>query len=158
MLLRAMTEGHAREVSTWRYPAPYDIYDMGPWELVLEKGWGLGDPEARAKEMLAAVEPSGGLLAYLRLSWHHDRWMLGVGLHPTRCGQGLGAQVVQLGMYEHLRRSPGRSLWLEVRDWNRRAIRCYEKAGFVQQGRLERVTGIGPGTFVTMHFPPLEMR
>lgn len=154
MKLTPMSETQARAICTWSYTPPYNIYDMGPWDLVIERGWTIGDPEVRAREMLAVVDDEDLLLAYVRLSEDQGRWMLGIGLHPQQCGRGLGLAATALAVREHQERAPGASLWLEVRDWNLRAIRCYEKAGFEVVDTVERVTGIGPGTFVVMRRVP----
>ncbi len=130
---------------------------MGPWELVVEKGWALGKAQVRQREMLAVLDAQDCLMAYLRLSTHQrDGNVMGIGLHPDRCGRGLGAAVVELGVREHRRRLPGQPLWMEVRRWNTRAIRCYQRAGFRIVGQVDRVTPPGPGTFVVMRYaePP----
>ena len=46
---------------------------------------------------------------------------------------------------------PGKPMYLEVRTWNTRAVRCYEKAGFRVVGKpVKRVTLSGEGTFYHM--------
>ena len=46
---------------------------------------------------------------------------------------------------------PGKPLYLEVRTWNERAVRCYQKAGFVIDGDIiEQETYIGRSTFYRM--------
>jgi len=46
---------------------------------------------------------------------------------------------------------PGKPMYLEVRTWNTRAVRCYEKAGFRVVGEpVKRVTHSGEGTFYHM--------
>ena len=46
---------------------------------------------------------------------------------------------------------PGKPLYLEVRTWNTRAVRCYEKSGFHSVGDpIEQTTPIGKGTFFHM--------
>ena len=46
---------------------------------------------------------------------------------------------------------PGKPLYLEVRTWNTRAVRCYEKAGFRIDGEpVHRTTAAGEGTFYRM--------
>lgn len=150
LTLAPLDEPRARAVATWRYPAPWDVYDMGPWERVIAEGWALGDPDGRGAELLAVLDASGAMIAYLRFGVQEGVRMLGVGLHPDRCGHGLGPPVVELGWQEHRRRHPGEPLLLEVRSWNTRAIRCYARAGFAPDGELTRVTALGPGHFVRM--------
>ncbi len=148
--LAPLSEALAREVCTWRYPPPHDIYGMGPWEYAVAEGWGPADPGQREQDFLAVLDAEDTLVAFLRLSHHHGRPTLGIGLHPDRCGQGLGPAVVELGWLEHQRRHPGEPLWLELRDWNQRAQRCYARAGFVAVDTVDRVTPLGPGRFVVM--------
>lgn len=46
---------------------------------------------------------------------------------------------------------PNKPLYLEVRTWNTRAVKYYEKAGFRIDGQAyELTTGIGTGTFYRM--------
>jgi ribosomal-protein-alanine N-acetyltransferase len=46
---------------------------------------------------------------------------------------------------------PGKPMYLEVRTWNTRAVRCYEKAGFRVVGEpVKRVMLSGEGTFYHM--------
>lgn len=46
---------------------------------------------------------------------------------------------------------PGKLLYLEVRTWNCRAIRCYQKAGFTIDGDvIHQKTNAGEGAFYRM--------
>ncbi len=54
-----MSEAHARSICTWCYPPPYEIYDTGPWALVVENGWTLGHAR-RAREMLSDTSETRG--------------------------------------------------------------------------------------------------
>ena len=46
---------------------------------------------------------------------------------------------------------PGKPLYLEVRTWNARAVRCYEKAGFRIVGEpIRQTTSAGDGVFYHM--------
>ena len=43
---------------------------------------------------------------------------------------------------------PGKPLYLEVRTWNTRAVRCYQKAGFRIDGEpIRQTTSLGEGLF-----------
>ncbi len=154
MQATGMSEAHARVICTWSYAPPYDVYSMGPWSLVVERSWTLADETQRACEMLSLVDEAGTLVGYLRLHEQDGRWLVGVGLAPTRCGEGLGAAAVALAVREHQRRAPGATLWLEVRDWNVRAIRCYERAGFEVVERVAREAETGRGVFAVMRRTP----
>ena len=48
---------------------------------------------------------------------------------------------------------PNKPLYLEVRTWNIRAVKCYQKAGFRIDGQAyELTTGIGTGTLTVYLF------
>ena len=77
--------------------------------------------------------------------------MIGIGVAPEYCGRGYGREMLETtcGLSEKM--FPGKPLYLEVRTWNARAVRCYEKAGFVIDGEpFTQRTGLGEGTFYRM--------
>ena len=46
---------------------------------------------------------------------------------------------------------PGKPLYLEVRTWNKRAVKCYQSAGYTTDGEpYELTTSIGRGEFYRM--------
>ena len=46
---------------------------------------------------------------------------------------------------------PGKTIYLEVRTWNSRAVKCYEKTGFSIDGEpIKQTTSIGEGVFYRM--------
>lgn len=64
------------------------------------------------------------------------RGELGIGLASEAQGSGHGGRALSL-LLEHLRATRGlRKMSLRVRSDNERAIRCYERAGFVRCGLL----------------------
>ena len=135
----------AREVCTWRYPAPYDIYNEPDWDAVVRLGWDLADARARREEFLAGV-----LAGFLHLKRQGDCVMLGVGLRPDLCGRGLGIRAMELACAEAEKRDAGVPLRLEVRTFNARARKCYEQAGFCTVDRYIRQTPLGDGEFFLM--------
>jgi len=62
---------------------------------------------------------------------------LGIALHPAHLGNGLGREALHL--ISQLGPRIGLSvLRLDVADENTRAIRCYQRAGFVEVGAIWR--------------------
>ena len=61
----------------------------------------------------------------------------GIGVNPEDCGRGYGQQMTRKACEIAQRLFPGKPLYLEVRTWNTRAVRCYEKAGFRQEAYLK---------------------
>lgn len=149
LTLDAFLARDAREVCTWRYPAPYDIYNEPDWDEVVRRGWEIADAEARREEFLS-LKADGVLAGFVHLNRQEDCVMLGVGLRPDLCGQGLGAQVMALACAEAAKRCPGVPLRLEVRTFNDRARKCYEKAGFRMVSCYVRQTPLGDGEFFLM--------
>lgn len=136
MTLIPMAEHHARQFAAWYYEPPYDCYNCPSWEEMTARGWGLTTDEGRG-QMQAAVSQLGELLGYLRASPAEIGVKLGIGLSPEHCGRGLGAQALAL-FFEQLKRNDIFAVSLEVRSFNRRAIRTYERMGFVSGGPFLR--------------------
>ena len=65
------------------------------------------------------------------------RFAVGI-LDPERLGIGLGTETTALVLDFAFARLGLREVDLRVLDFNARAIRCYEKCGFVLRGREER--------------------
>ena len=61
----------------------------------------------------------------------NKRILIGIGLKPEYCGKGLGKYFLNDGLNETKNRYPGFIICLEVRSWNKRAIKVYEKIGFI---------------------------
>ena len=55
---------------------------------------------------------------------------LGIGLAPKHCGNGLGCDILKNSISVAKKKYPNNKIILQVRSWNKRAIKCYEKAGF----------------------------
>jgi RimJ/RimL family protein N-acetyltransferase len=66
-----------------------------------------------------------------------SRWKrssrLGIHLHPERLGKGYGTETMWLFLKYYFTMLGWRLLKLDVAAWNHRAIRCYEKLGFVRE-------------------------
>ena len=75
----------------------------------------------------------------------------GIGVNPDCCGKGYGQQMTRMAWEISQTLFPGKPMYLEVRTWNQRAIRCYEKAGFRIVGEpIQQTTSIGEGAFYHM--------
>ena len=148
-----LLERHARQACAWpSYGGQHAIYDLPSWEEACSAGWGIVDPHRRRREFAALLDADGELVGYLRFVAVPGGVLLGIGLRPDRCDRGLGALAMELAVAEAHRRFTGRRLGLEVRSFNTRAIRCYQKAGFRTVATLRRRTGLGPGEFRVMAY------
>jgi [ribosomal protein S18]-alanine N-acetyltransferase len=75
----------------------------------------------------------------------------GLGLRPDRVGQGLGLKFFRLGLeYAHERYRP-RRVYLHVAEFNERARKVYERAGFeVVSRHVRSFERFGEVPFLTM--------
>ncbi len=144
-----MTEAEKEAVCAWRYPGEYAVYNLPPYALQKAKGAGLGNP-ANA-DNYRSYRVGETLIGFTNIRAEADGVFIGVGVHPEKCSCGYGQQIMGLAVAEAQRLYPSKTVYLEVRTWNRRAIRCYEKAGFRRVGTpFTRLTGAGEGEFCRM--------
>jgi RimJ/RimL family protein N-acetyltransferase len=145
-----MTEEHARQICRWRYEGEYAVYNAASWEEMAERGEEFADPDIRARQYFSAVDDNGELCGFAQFFPLVGVTRIGLGLRPDLCGRGLGSRFAAMIASEARRRKPGDEIDLEVFTWNRRAIRAYEKAGFVRTDTYVRPTPAGPAEFHCM--------
>ena len=145
MEIVAMTEKYAADITTWRYPEPYDCYDLAG----ADPGYFL-DP---ANGFFAVVD-DGALVGYRSFGadgrvpggpYDDSALDTGGGLRPelTGLGQGLGRRAIATGLAygeEHFR--PG-AFRVTVASFNTRARRVVESLGFAHLGTFTATTAQG---------------
>jgi ribosomal-protein-alanine N-acetyltransferase len=131
MHVAAMTPHHAADIVTWRYPAPYDCYDVSDAEpeFFLDPRNGffalLSGPDNLIgfRSFGADGQVPGGDYDYLALD-------TGGGLRPSLTGQGLGRQAIQTGLDFGRRRFAPSAFRVTVASFNSRALRVVTSLGF----------------------------
>ena len=136
-----LTESHKQAICNWQYEGEYAVYDLPSYENMQKARSGFTNPE-RADSYLGWSE-NGELIAYTHFSEKSDGTYLGIGVRPDLCGQGYGRKITQAAAKLAEERHPGKPVCLEVRTWNARAIRCYERAGFRIVTAPYRIAGRG---------------
>jgi ribosomal-protein-alanine N-acetyltransferase len=130
------------ERATWRYPPPYDFYDDD------------GIPPTNPELFHGAYDEQGSLVGFYFLGPRGDALFYGLGLRPDLTGRGLGLEFVEAGMAFARERFGPKRLVLDVAEFNERAIRVYERAGFRRTGTKVRSFGRwGDVPFVDMERP-----
>ena len=141
------TEEEKKRIAQWAYPGEYAIYNMPAYAEQKRRGFGLANPENHFYSFYDADR----LVGFVNLNEEQDRVFFGIGAAPEACGQGYGQQMTRLACALSGELFPGKPLYLEVRTWNKRAVRCYEKAGFGIEGApVRRTTTAGDGVFYHM--------
>ena len=135
--IAVLTREHAEDIATWRYEAPYDIYDMvgtDPGELL--------DPEVGYRAVMTADR----LIAFRSFGpdgqvpgWNYDDSALdtGGGLRPELTGHGLGRAVISAGLAFGRAQFAPAAFRVTVASFNTRALRTVESLGFERIGSFK---------------------
>jgi ribosomal-protein-alanine N-acetyltransferase len=126
----------------WRYPPPYDFYDDD------------GLPPKNPERFYSVHDEDGKTMGFFYFEVRGDAIHYGLGLRPDLTGKGLGATFVSAGLEFAQKRFGRKRVVLDVAEFNERAIRVYERAGFRRTGRrLRFFQGWGDVPFVEMERP-----
>ncbi len=156
--VQPMNEADAREIQGWRYDGPYAIYNMGAGEEGLAEMLDPRSPYSSVRDehgalighfaygTTAEVEGEGEPRLY-----GEDRVLaVGLGMRPDLTGKRNGLEFVRACVDFARDRFAPSAFRLFVLDFNERAIRVYERAGF-RRTRVVRVRNIhGERAFVEM--------
>lgn len=119
---------------------PWSRYPIGP--AALAAFFAADDAGAKTYAVLAGVTCSGALC--LRQNWLRGPYIQFLGLMPNAQAQGLGTRLI--GWVESDARAKGeRNIWVAASDFNSRAIRFYERHGFVRVATLDDLVMDGRG-------------
>jgi [ribosomal protein S18]-alanine N-acetyltransferase len=130
MRIVEMTPEYAADIVTWRYPAPYDCYNVIDVEpaYFLEPGNGFFALEAGG-EMIGfrSFGPDGQVPGG---AYDDSALDTGGGLRPSLTGQGLGRTAIATGLEFGRRRFAPRAFRATVASFNMRALRVVTSLGF----------------------------
>lgn len=144
------TEEEKYLITCWAYPGEYAIYANPPYEEQKARRVGFSNP---ANHFYSFYDGEA-LVGFVNLSVEESEVFFGIGVRPDCCGRGYGQQMTRLACGLSQTLFPGKPLYLEVRTWNQRAVRCYEKARFHIVGEpIRQTASIGKGTFYHMVHP-----
>jgi aminoglycoside 6'-N-acetyltransferase/ribosomal-protein-alanine N-acetyltransferase len=120
------TERLFAEVATWRYDPPYDFYD------------GDEEPVLNPERFFQVLDADGEVIGFLYFERRENTLEYGLGLRPDLTGRGFGLEFFRAGL------EFGRDLYrpsrviTNVAEFNDRARKVYERAGFRVTGRREK--------------------
>ena len=123
----------------WRYPPPYDFYD------------GDVDPPLNPERFFGAFDEGGELVGFYYFEEKPPDLDYGLGLRPDLVGQGLGLEFFRAGLDFARKRYRPRRVYLHVAEFNERARKVYERAGFeVVSRHVRSFERFGEVPFLTM--------
>ncbi len=146
-----LTENYAKEICDWKYEGDYSVYNFSDWGTVVKNGWDLSLRDKREKEFLSILL-NGELIAYGRIIEDRGKTFIGVGLKPSWCGKGYGKDIMNLLIEECKKRFPDNPIALEVRIFNKRAVKCYQTVGFRIKDKYIKNTLNGKDEFYCMEY------
>ena len=125
----SMNEEYARQITEWNYEGEYSDYNLPSYEECKNKKYGITREDRKDNYIVYTINDE--VVFYSNMKEMDDNKLyIGVGLKPEYCGKGLGNYFLNDSIIEMKKRYPERTLFLEVRSWNKRAIKSYEKLGF----------------------------
>ena len=144
-----LTDAEKCEICAWTYPGDYAVYNLPSYEVMKEKQIGFFNPVR--EQNYRAFYDGDCLVGFVNIKEEETQVFIGIGVKPALCSKGYGHRI----LHETYRISKAlyseKPLYLEVRTWNERAIRCYQKAGFEIVGDpFEQRSGSGVGIFYRM--------
>lgn len=154
--INEMSENHAKEVSTWTYNEPFSIYDGdGSDEFIKELMDGSYFSVADENNDLvgyycfgvSAQVPAG---KQYQVYDDVDFIDVGLGMRPDLCGKGNGYKFFINGLKFAENKFSSKKFRLTVAAFNERALKLYEKIGFVKTAKFERVHTDGNIPFIVM--------
>ena len=148
--IRQMHEAEAQQIAAWRYEGPYAFYDAdadaGDLALLL-------NAEHREGRYFSAFAEDE-LVGFFGFGRDGGDVVVGLGLRPDLTGRGLGLGFLEAGLDFARERFEPSGFRLAVATFNKRAIRVYERAGFVRLRTYDHETNGGVYRFLEMARDP----
>lgn len=133
---------NAREITTWSYDPPFDLYDLAPEHLS-----SLLNPDYRYHQVM---DQNGSLVGYccfgLDAQVPGGNYLLketrvldiGISMRPDLVGQGLGKNFVSAILDYAAKIYQSEHFRVTIADFNQRSLRTFQILGFKIQGSFTR--------------------
>lgn len=140
LVLTPMDTDAAYLVAAWRYPPPYDFYNL--LDALDDLVAFLCNPDHGYYQLR---DTAGDLVAFCCFGkegrvpggdYHIPALDIGIGVRPDLTGQGQGMHYLQAVIDYAQQHFAPPALRLTVAAFNQRAIRLYQRAGFVEIQRF----------------------
>ena len=142
--LRAFREDDLKNCVAWINNPAVTRYlsHMRPWSVIEERAWldrtmRNDDPSSVTWVVETSDGEYAGSVGLMHLDLRNRRAEVGIVIaRPEDWGRGLGTEAMQLALKHAFEELNLHRVMLRVFAFNARAIRSYEKIGFVEEGRL----------------------
>jgi len=125
-----MTEEYLKQIINWKYSQEYEAYNLPSYEEMKVKGFSIVEP-TKWSNYICFIGDNDEVISFLNIvKQENNSIFLGIGIKPSYCGNGLGRIFLQKGIEEVKKRYGNTLITMQVRSWNKRAIKCYENIGF----------------------------
>lgn len=137
-----MTKEMAARITSWKYEEPYSLYNMdenedGISELMNGDYYYVADWQDRLVGFLCSGDSArvpGGYAANL---YNNGALDIGFGLRPDLTGRGKGQNFLTQCMSFLQRQFKTQNFQLVVAEFNERAVKVYERTGFVKRSSFK---------------------
>lgn len=102
---------------------------MPSYEECVEKNYSITRADKKDNYIVYILDGEVVFYSSIKVMENNELYF-GVGLKPEYCGKGYSKFFLNDCIKEINNRYPGYKLFLEVRSWNKRAIKSYEAQGF----------------------------
>lgn len=135
LIFSPMSQAHARAMLSWRYAAPYDLYNPDPDRLEQDVQ-GLLDPQYN---YYAMTDEHGEFVAYCCFGpdarvpggdYEAAALDVGMGLRPNLTGRGFGRTYLTAILNFGRRAFDPPAFRVTIAEFNKRALHLCEEAGF----------------------------
>lgn len=149
LIYRHLSEENKRQICAWKYEGVYAMYNLPSYEEMQTSRIGFMNP--KIEKNYYGFWDNDLFVGFVNLLEEPSEVFIGIGVNPDLCDKHYGQRILLETYHISKNLYPDKPLYLEVRTWNKRAITCYEHAGFQIKGEAyELKTGIGIGTFYRM--------
>lgn len=131
IMIASMSLSAVKAICLWKYPEPYDVYNYMSFDEAVRSNSPLLKEES--KDNYLCFWENDTLTAYINIYLKDSKVFIGIALSPDNCGKGLGKTYLKKGIEIAKSRHPDREIWVQVRTWNARAVKCYESCGFKEK-------------------------
>lgn len=131
-----MTPGYAARIVTWRYPAPYDCYDMTGADPAFIASAASGYFALTDEDVLIGFRSFGEDGQVPGGEYDSSALDTGGGLRPDLTGKGLGREAIGTGLAFGRERFAPAAFRVTIASFNKRALRVVGALGFCGVGRF----------------------